>query len=126
MEKVDYSENNLPFANLRIDQISSMDSSAVETHLTHVYKAVGKTIPSSPSNTVANTSVVNTLSDRINILGYLIHISSSAEVRHFVSGVPLTFVSSFLLSCCIGLILLFSLVCFLSLSVFFPRLLMLS
>ena len=96
IESIDFNEAALPFESMvGADRLDNMPQSDLEVHLTQVYKALHKAAVTSQSATPTNAynsnnvpismTVVNALSDRVNILAYLSHISYSSEVSYLAS-----------------------------------------
>jgi hypothetical protein len=78
VERPGFKEGSLPFAALDVDRLQNLATSDLEMHLTLAYKALHK-VTQAQTGTPTAAALLAT-QERINILGYMCSIASSAEV----------------------------------------------
>lgn len=82
-EKLVFKPDGLPFPALSPTEAAQIGTVELETHLSHVYKAVQKSV-TAVQTTIPTISASNALFDRLNLLGYLNSIAGCAAVDAFL------------------------------------------
>lgn len=78
VERPGFKEGSLPFPALDVQRLQGLTTSDLEMHLTLAYKALHKVTQAQTG--APTTAALHATQERINILGYMCSIASSAEV----------------------------------------------
>ena len=87
IDKVPFKASSLPFSAPDVEELSQQSSAQIERHLTAIYKALQKAgnVENARANSRGSSREADgTNSERTQILGYLMSISSIAEIANIV------------------------------------------